>query len=175
MRDRLFHDVPRQAGRFCVHLDRGDAFARAGNLKVRAARAVFQVLQVGDDLIAPVLFIRRETHRDTGHRSGERYARVHEGERRSARRAHRGRAVRAENFRHDANRVRELLAVRKHGYKRAFGERAVADFAAPRTAVRLGFAHRVARKVVVMEKALGHLELHGVERLFHARRAERDA
>jgi hypothetical protein len=57
----------------------------------------------------------------------------------------------------------------------ALGEGTVTDFTTARAAAALGFSDGVAWEIVVMEVALGALEFHGVERLFHARGAERYA
>ena len=62
---------------------------------------------------------------ETGRR--DRHARVHQGHRRPADRAHRRRAIRLERLRDEADRVRELLGRRDHRLERALRERPVAD------------------------------------------------
>ena len=73
------------------------------------------------------------------------------------------RAVRLEDVRDHADRVRELLHRRDDRHERALGERAVADVAALGAAHEAGLAHRERREVVVVEVVLLLLEPERVE------------
>jgi len=70
-----------------------------------------------------------QAHRDARDRELGGHARVHQRQAAAAYRRHRGAAVGLEHVRHHANRVRKVVFIGKYRRERAFGERAVADFA----------------------------------------------
>src|ERR1700733_9445558 len=102
LRERVTHDVEGDAGDLDVHLERGDAVIRAGHLEVHVAEMVLDAGDVGEDDV--VVTLLDQPHCDAGHGSGERYAGVHQAERRTAHARHRGRPVRLEDVRDDADR-----------------------------------------------------------------------
>src|SRR5438876_895509 len=77
-----------------VHLQRGNAIARAGDLEVHVAQRVLDALDVGQH--RELAFARDQAHRDAGDRGLDGHTRVHQGEGRAADRGHRRRAVGAE-------------------------------------------------------------------------------
>ena len=84
----------------------------------------------------------------------DRHARIHQRERAAANRGHRRRTVRFHDVGNEAHGVREIGFRRKQVHQRAFGERAVADFAASRPAQEFHFADGKRREVVVQHEAL---------------------
>ena len=172
LRERVAQDLERDARDLDVHLERGDAVLRAGDLEVHVAEVVLDAGDVGQDRV--VVALLDQAHRDAGDRRLQRHARVHQRHRGAADRGHRRGAVGLEDVRHDADRVGERLLRRDHRDQRALGERAVADVAALRAAHEAGLAHRERREVVVVEVALGRLEPEVVQPHLLARRAERD-
>ena len=119
--------------------------------------------------------VRDQSHRDAGARGLDGHARVEQGERAAAHRGHRGRAVRFENIRDDAQRVGELLVRRQDGLERPLGERAVPHLAPRGTANRLHFAGRERRKVVVQHERLRRFlrDVDRVDALLVPRRPQR--
>src|SRR5947207_2051966 len=91
LRERVAHDLLRDAGDLDVHLQRGDSVARAGDLEVHVAEVVLRTLDVGEDDVLVALL--DEAHRDARDRRLDRHAGVHQRKRRPAHRAHRRRAV----------------------------------------------------------------------------------
>ena len=81
---------------------------RAGDLEVHVAEVVLDAGDVGEDGV--VVALLDQAHRDARDRRLDRHARVHQRQRGAADRGHRRRAVGLEDVRHDADRVRELLA-----------------------------------------------------------------
>ncbi len=92
----LGHDLGRDAFDFDVHLQSSDAHGRAGHFKIHVAEVIFDALNISQDGIA--VLVLHQAHRDARDRSGDRHARVHEGEGRAAHRSHRSRAIRGEDF-----------------------------------------------------------------------------
>ena len=90
-----------------VHLDRRDAVPRAGDLEVHVAEVILGAEDVGED--RDFVAFLDEPHRDAGDGGLDRHAGIEQRERAAADRGHRRRAVRLEDVRHDADRVRELL------------------------------------------------------------------
>ena len=82
----LAHDFGGQAGDLDVHLHGGHAFGGAGDLEVHVAEGVFITEDVGqhDEVVA----FLDEAHSYAGDRSGDRHARVHEGQAAAAYRGH---------------------------------------------------------------------------------------
>ena len=103
------HDLRRDAHDLDVHLQGGDAFARAGNLEVHVAVVVFRTGDVGQDGI--LFAFLHQAHRHTGDRSLQRNACVHQAERTAADRGHRRRAVRLQNVGDDAHGVRPVVSL----------------------------------------------------------------
>ena len=112
----------------------------AGDLEVHVAEVVLDAGDVGEDDV--VLTLLDQPHRDPRDRAPERHARVHQRQARAADARHRRRAVRLEDVRDDADRVRELLLARDHRDQSALGERTVADVTPLRAAHRAGLADR---------------------------------
>src|SRR5688572_23714721 len=96
LREGLAHDLERDALHLDVHLQRGDPVLRAADLEVHVAVVVLEALDVGEDRVLPLL--HDEAHRDAPDHLGERDARVHQRQRRAARRCHGGRPVRLERL-----------------------------------------------------------------------------
>src|SRR5437763_6439606 len=87
LRERVAHDLLRDAGDLDVHLQRGDPVARAGDLEVHVAEVILGSLDVGQDHV--VVALLDEAHRDAADRRLDRHARILEREGRAADRAHR--------------------------------------------------------------------------------------
>ena len=155
LRERLLHDLEIEALDLDVHLDRRDAVPRAGDLEVHVAEVILGAEDVGEDRV--LLPFLDQAHRHAGDGGANRNAGVEQRERGAADRRHRRRAVRLENVRHDADRVREFLERRQHALNRALGQVAVADLAARRAAHRTHFTRRERREVVVQHERLGRL------------------
>src|SRR6185369_2193580 len=91
LRQRVLHHGEVEAADLHVHLHRGDAVDRAGDLEVHVAVVVLTTQDVGEDLHLAAL--GDQTHRDARDRRLERHARVHHRQRSGAHGRHRGRAV----------------------------------------------------------------------------------
>ena len=89
---RDLHDLFGDAGDFDVHLQRGDAVFGAGDLEVHVAEMIFVAENVREHGVA--LVFQDQAHGDARRRPLQRHAGVHQRERRTAHRRHRGRAVR---------------------------------------------------------------------------------
>ena len=87
LREGFTHDLRRDAHDLDVHLQRGDAVARAGDLEVHVAVVVLGAGDVGEDGV--VVAFLHEAHRDAGDRTLERDAGLHERERCAADGGHR--------------------------------------------------------------------------------------
>ena len=152
-----------------VQLEASDAFGSSGDLEVHVAVVVFGAENIGQE----DAFVRScdETDGDADDGVGDWNARIHKGEGRPANRCHGGRTVGTENFGNDARRVGEVL---RHGaIDGAFGESAVADFAATSGAVAADFASGEGREVVVEDEALlGGTTRDHIVFLFVTRRAK---
>ena len=168
---RFAHDLRRDAHHLDVHLQRGNAAARAGDLEVHVAVVIFRARDVGEDGVL-VAFLH-QAHRDAGDRGLQRNARVHHAERCAADRRHRGRAIRLENVGDDAHGVRPICFAGQHGGKRALGQCAVADLATAGAAQERDFAHRERREVVVQHEALLGFAFEGLQPLHVFAGAER--
>ena len=81
------HDVERDRVDLQVHLQRGDAHFGAGNLEVHVAKVIIITQDVGQD--GDAIGFLDEAHGDARHRTGDRNACVHHGQRRAADRSHR--------------------------------------------------------------------------------------
>ncbi len=107
---RLLQDLAGKAADLDVHLKGGNSLARSGNLEVHIAVVIFCAGNVGEDGV--VVAFLHQAHRHAGNRTLERDARVVERQARAANRSHRGRTVRLENVRDDADRVWRLFGTR---------------------------------------------------------------
>ena len=110
------HDLLGDALDLDVHLERGDAVLRAGDLEVHVAEMILVAEDVGEDGEAVVLL--DQAHGDARHRLLERNAGVHQRQRGAADRRHRGRAVRLGDLGDDAERVGEVMVRRQHRTER---------------------------------------------------------
>ncbi len=136
-----------------VHLQGGDAVPRAGDLEVHVTEGILLAEDVGQDR-EPAVGLRHQAHRRAGDRGLDRHTGIHQRERRAAGRGHRGRPVRRHALADEADDVRELIVVGKHGHQRPLGQVAVADLAPAGPTHRLVLAGAVRRHVVVVEIAL---------------------
>ena len=171
--ERGAHHIGRDAGDLDVHLQRGDAAGRAGDLEVHVAVVVFGAGDVAQHRVLAGGLVHDEAHGHAGHRSLQRHTGIHHRQRAAAHRGHRRGAVALEDVRHDAHGVGEVGFGRHHRRQRALGEGAVADFATAGTAHRLGLAHRERREVVVEHEALPHLAVDHLDLLLIVGGAER--
>src|SRR5882672_8100565 len=120
-----------------VHLDRGDPFARPGDLEVHVAQVLLAAEDVRQDRDA--LAFLDETHRDARAGGLDRHAGVVQRQRPSTHRGHRRRTVRLENVRDNPQGVGELLIGRQDRLNRALGQGAVPHLAPRGAANRLHF------------------------------------
>ena len=149
--ESLPHNLRGDAHDLDVHLEGGDALARAGHLEVHVAVVVFGTGDVGQDSVLLALF--HQAHGDARDCALERDAGLHEGERCPADRSHRRGSVRLEDVRDHPQRVRRLIFSRQHGLDRAPGQSSVADLTPAHTGHAADLAHRKGREVVVEHKA----------------------
>src|SRR5690606_12829299 len=127
LRQRILHDLGRDAGDLDVHLQGGDAAARTRNLEVHVAEVILVAHDVGEHGVT-VAFLH-QTHGDTRHRLLARHAGIHQRQRGAADGSHRAGTVGFGDLGNDANDVRILAHVRHHGLDAALGQAAVADLA----------------------------------------------
>ncbi len=113
--------------------------------------AVVRVFGVGD-----------QAHGHTGDRLADLHAGVHQGEAAAADRSHGRGTVRLEDVGDHAHGVGILRGKRHDGLEGAHGQVAVADLAAARGALRLGFTRCERREVVVEHELLVVLDQHFV-------------
>ena len=168
---RLAHDLRCDAANLDIHLQGGDSFARSGDFEIHVAVVIFRARDVGQDGVL-VAFLH-QSHRDSGHRSLQRNARIHQRERSPANRRHRRRTVRLQNVRDHAHRVRPLVFRRQHGRNRSLRQRSVPDFATPSSAQKCNFTNRKRRKVVVQHEAFFGFAFEGFQALHVVAGAER--
>ncbi len=152
LRKRRFHDLFGDTGDLDVHLQRGNALARPGDLEIHVAQMILVTQNVGQD--GKLLALQDQAHRDAADRPLDRHARVHKAERATAHRRHRRRAVRLRNVAGDADGVGKFFLRRQHCVQRAPGELAVADIAAARRAKAANLAHRIGWEVIVQHEML---------------------
>uniref|UniRef100_A0A0N4ZCV4 NAD-specific glutamate dehydrogenase n=1 Tax=Parastrongyloides trichosuri TaxID=131310 RepID=A0A0N4ZCV4_PARTI len=171
LRQSLFHDLFGDAVDLDVHLQAGDAFRGTGYLEIHIAEVIFVTQDVGQNCEA--LAFLDQAHGDTGNRRLHRHAGVHQGQRRTADRGHRGRTVGLGDLRHHADGVGEVFARRQHRTDGAPGQLAVTDFATARRAHAAGFTDRIGREVVVQQEGFFVRTGQGVDELFVFAGAER--
>ena len=126
--------------------------ARAGDFEIHVAVVVFGAGDVGEDGV--VLAFQHQAHGNTADVSGQRSARIHQGERSAADRGLRARTVGFEDVANHAHGVGELVFAGDQRGERTLGESAVADFAAAGSTHEAGFADAERREVVVQHEAL---------------------
>ncbi|MNX73713.1 hypothetical protein D3C86_1051220 [compost metagenome] len=153
LRQGLLHDLLGDAGDLDVHLKAGDAFRGARDLEVHVAQVIFVTQDVGQDgELARRL--QDQTHGDARDRTDQRHAGVHQGQRRTADRGHRGRAVGLGDLGDQTDGVGEVFLGRQHRTDRAPGQLAVTDFATAGRTHAAGFTHRIGGEVVVQQEGL---------------------
>ena len=160
---RLAHDLRRDAHDLDVHLQRGNAVARSGDLEVHVAVMVFGARDVGQDGI--LIAFLNQAHRHAGNGSLQRNAGIHHAERSSANGCHRGRSVRLQNVGDDAHRVGPIGVAGQHREQRPLGQCTVTDFATAGAAQERHFANRERREVVVQHEALLGFAFEGLQPL----------
>src|SRR5260221_1015864 len=136
--ERDLHDLLGDRGDLDVHLQRGHAARRPGDLEIHVAEMVLVAENVGEH--GETVRLLDQPHGDAGDRRLERHAGIHQRERRAAHRRHRRRAVRLGDLRDDTDRVGEALLGREQRTHGAPGELAMADLAASGRAHPLGLA-----------------------------------
>src|SRR5918993_169915 len=157
--ERDAHDLLGDAGDLDVHLEGRDALLRSGHLEVHVAEVILVAENVGQDRIA--LTLEDEAHGDARHRTAQRHARIHQGERGAADGGHGRGAVRLGDLADDADRVGEVVSGRQHRMDGAPGELAMADFAAAGRAHAARLTDGVGWEVVVQQEGFlaGALQL----------------
>ena len=123
----------------------------ACNLEVHIAQSIFHALDVAEHLVFSALHILNQPHGNSGHRCRNRDAGVHQRQGAAADRPHAGRAVGAEHFADQTERVGERFW--DHRNQCPFGQRAMADLAAFGAAHRGCFACAEGGEVVVVHVA----------------------
>src|SRR6266700_7508611 len=136
-----------------VHLERGDAVTRAGDLEVHIAIVVFSAGDVREDGIL-VVVTHDEAHGDTSAGGLHRDTGIHQGERAAADSGHRRGTIGFQDVGNEAQGVREVRFGGKQIHERAFGESAVTNFAAARAAQEFYFANAERREIIVQHEAL---------------------
>src|SRR5215217_7716344 len=150
--ERDLHDLLGDAGDLDVHLQRGDALVGTGDLEVHVAEVIFVAENVAEN--SKLLAFKDQAHGDTGNRTRQRHASIHQGERGAADGCHRGGAVGFGDLGHDTDRVGELFDRGTDRVDGAPGELAMADFATTRATHAASFTHRIGREVVVQQEVL---------------------
>src|SRR5712664_1939206 len=151
--ERFAHHLNADAENLDVHLQSGNAAARARDLEVHVAVVVFGASDVREDGVFMIL-ANDEAHGNAGAGRLERHAGVHKGERTAADGGHRRGAVGLQNIGDQAHGVRKFLFGRKQVRESALGERPVTDFAPAGTAKELYLTDAEGREVVVQHEAL---------------------
>ena len=167
----FLHNLKRDAGGFDVHLQRGYAFSRASDLEIHVAEVVFQALNVGQHF-ETAIFARDQAHRHARHRSLDRHSSVHQRQRRTTHRGHRGRAVGCQHFGNQAHGVGEFVFFGQHRHQRPFSQFAVANVAAFWPAQWPRFAGRERWEIVMMHVAAGRFDAQIIQSLLVAGRTE---
>ena len=152
---RLAHDRGGHVGHLDVHLEGGNALARAGDLEVHVAVVVLGAGDVGKHRVA--VSFDHQPHGYAGHRRREGHAGVHQRQSGAADGGHRTGAVGLQNVAHHAHGVRESGVRGDYRGESALGECAVADLPAARAAHESNLAHAEGREIVVHHEALGSL------------------
>ena len=171
LEQRLREHVGGNAVDLRVELQRGDELGSAGDLEVHVAERVLRTEDVGERDVTAVGV--DEAHGDAGDRRPDRDAGIHQRQRRRAHGCHRRGAVGGEHLRDEPERVRELVRRGHHRQQRPLGQETVPDLPSlgapdpPHLAVGEG------RHVVVVHVTLLLVDADRVEKLVHARHAER--
>ena len=169
---RVLQDVEGDAADLGVHLEGGDAVARAGDLEVHVAEVVLDAEDVGQHRDAVPLL--DEPHGDPGHRRLDRHAGVHQ---RHASCRTPSPSTTSRSTRGCRSTRRIVYGKRRVGrddrLDRPLGQRAVPDLAPARAADGPHLADAVGREVVVEHVALPRLPLELLDALLVLLGAER--
>ena len=150
--ERLAHQRDADAADLDIHLQRGDAGARAGNFEIHVAVVIFGAGDIGEH--GGVVAFDHQAHGDAGAGRTQRHAGIHQRERAAADGGHGRGTVGFQNVGNQTHGVGEVGFRRKQVGQSALGERAVSDFAASRAAQEFHFAHGERREIVVQHEAL---------------------
>ena len=176
--DGLGEDLDRKALELEIELEARDPLLSACDLAVHVAEVVFPPDDVGEELVAGdlagIVVLGADADADAADRTFDGNTGVHEGQGARTDCGHGGRAVRLEHFARDPDRVGVFLQG-QHWLDAAFGEGAVADFAAAGAHDATCLADREMREAVVeKELLLGRSAGVGVEFLDVVRGPECD-
>ncbi len=149
---RDLHDLLGDALDLDVHLQRGHAGGRAGDLEVHVAEVVLVAEDVGQHREA--VAVLDQAHRDAGHMRLHRHAGVHQREAAAADRGHRRRAVALGDLADHPHHVGEFVARGQARHQGTLGQPAVTDLAALGAADAAGLAGGERRHVVVQQEAV---------------------
>ena len=141
-------DFTAEALDFNIHLNSRNALCRAGYLEVHITQSIFHALNIRQNRKVVILRYKAHSYARNGSFNGNTC--IHKRQRTAANAAHRAGAVGFENFRHDANSVREFFFRRHHLSKSPFSQLTVTDFTTTRTAGRTSFTDAEGREVVMV-------------------------
>ena len=141
-------DFTTEAFDFNIHLNSRNALCRAGYLEVHITQSIFHALNIRQNRKVVILRYKPHSYARNGSLNGN--ACIHKRQRTAANAAHRAGTVGFENFRHDANSVREFFFRRHHLSKSPFGQLTVTYFTTTRTAGRTSFTDAEGREVVMV-------------------------
>ena len=133
---------------FNIHLNSRNALCRTGYLEVHITQSIFHALNIRQNRKVVILRYKSHSYARNGSLNGN--ARIHKCQRTAANATHRAGTVGFENFRHDANSVREFFFRRHHLSKSPFGQLTVTYFTTTRTAGRTSFTDAEGREVVMV-------------------------
>src|SRR6266852_6258069 len=136
-----------------VHLQRGDARARARDFEVHVAVVVFGTRDIREDGVFLVV-TDDEAHGDARAGGFHGHTGIHEGERPAADGGHGRGTIGFQNVGNKTHGVRKIRFGRKQVHERALRKGAVADFAAARAAEEFHFTDAERREVVVQHEAV---------------------
>jgi len=112
--ERLRHQLSGDTLDLDVHLQGSDALGGASDFEIHIAKVIFHALDVGQDLVASVLF--DQSHGDASYRRLDRHAGIHQRQGRAAHRGHRRGTVRCKHFGNQPQRVWEFVLGRDDRY-----------------------------------------------------------
>ena len=135
-----------------VHLQRRHAVLGSGDLQIHVAAVVLTAQDIAED--GDVVSVDDQSHRDSGHRTYQGHARVHQRQRRAAHRRLRTRPVGLRDVRHHADCVGKRLGIGQHRSQRPLGQGAVSDLAPSGPSDHLRFVDGPRREIVVQHEGL---------------------
>ncbi len=150
---RFNHEREGNALELEVELETGDAFFRSGDFAIHVAVMVFPANDVGKQLILGnflAAIFGANADADARHRAGQGNTGIQQRQRAATDGRHRSGAVRLHDLAGDANGIGIILG--QHALDAAFGERAVADFAAAGATDASGFADGEIREIVMEDE-----------------------